>query len=57
MASPAIFFALLWQQLSTRRAQVAAGSAVLVALALVPFAPPGIPIILASLTCLIGVMK
>jgi predicted branched-subunit amino acid permease len=57
MASPAIFFALLWQQLSTRRAQVAAGSAVLVALALVPFAPPGIPIILASLTCLIGLMK
>jgi predicted branched-subunit amino acid permease len=57
MASPAIFFALLWQQLDTRRAHLAAVSAVIIALALVPFTPPGIPIILASLACLIGLMK
>jgi predicted branched-subunit amino acid permease len=56
MVSPALFFTLLWRQLATRRAQVAAGSAVIVALALVPVAPPGVPIIAASLACLIGLV-
>jgi predicted branched-subunit amino acid permease len=56
MISPALFFTLLWRQLATRRAQVAAGSAVVVALALVPVAPPGVPIIAASLACLIGLV-
>lgn len=57
MAGPAIFLAMLWQQLGTRRAQVAAVSAIIIALALVPFTPPGIPIVLASLTSLIGLRK
>ena len=56
MVSPAIFFALLWRQLTTRRAQLAAGSAVVIALVLVPITPPGVPVIVASLACLIGLL-
>jgi 4-azaleucine resistance transporter AzlC len=56
MVSPAIFFALLWRQMTTRRAQLAAGSAVVIALVLVPVTPPGVPIIVASLACLIGLL-
>jgi 4-azaleucine resistance transporter AzlC len=57
MVSPAIFFALLWKQLDSRRAQVATVTAVVVALALVPVAPPGVPIAVASLACLIGFLR
>lgn len=57
MVSPAIFFALLWNQLTTPQSRLAAALAVVVALALVPFAPPGVPIAVASLVCLIGLAK
>jgi predicted branched-subunit amino acid permease len=57
MVSPAIFFGLLWKQLTTPRSRLAAALAVVVALALVPFAPPGVPIAVASLVCLIGLAK
>jgi 4-azaleucine resistance transporter AzlC len=57
MVSPAIFFALLWKQLTTPQSRLAAALAVVVALALVPFAPPGVPIAVASLVCLIGLAK
>jgi 4-azaleucine resistance transporter AzlC len=56
MVSPAIFFALLWKQLTTSRTRLAAVAAAVVALALVPFTPPGVPIAVASLVCLIGVI-
>jgi 4-azaleucine resistance transporter AzlC len=57
MVSPAIFFALLWKQLTTPRTRIAAVSAAVVALALVPITPPGVPIAVASLVCLIGAAK
>lgn len=57
MVSPAIFFALLWKQLSTPRTRLAAVAAAVVALALVPFTPPGVPIAVASLVCLIGLTR
>ncbi|WNV85517.1 AzlC family ABC transporter permease [Umezawaea sp. Da 62-37] len=57
MVSPAIFFALLWKQLTTARARIAAGASVAVALALVPFTPSGVPIAVASLVCLIGLAR
>lgn len=57
MVSPAIFFALLWKQLDSARARIAAASAVAVALALVPVSPPGVPVAVASLVCLIGATR
>lgn len=53
-AFPALFLALLWPQLKGRRAVAAAGLGAAIALALVPFAPPGVPIIAAASACLIG---
>lgn len=53
-AFPALFLALLWPQLSTPRARAAAALGASIALALVPFAPPGVPIIAAAAACLVG---
>ena len=53
-AFPALFLALLVPQLAGRHALAAAGAAAAIALALVPVAPPGIPIVAASAACLIG---
>jgi len=53
-AFPALFLALLVPQLRERRALVAALAGGLIALALLPVASPGIPIIAASAACLIG---
>ena len=47
-AAPAIFLALLWPQLARDRAPAVACGAVVVALALVPIVPPGVPIIAAA---------
>ena len=44
---PAFFLALLAEELRNRRARVAALAAAGLALALVPFAPPGVPVIAA----------
>jgi 4-azaleucine resistance transporter AzlC len=47
-AAPAIFLALLWPQLSHDRAPAVAVGAIVVALALGPIAPAGVPIIAAA---------
>ena len=53
-AFPALFLALLAGQLRDRRAVVAALLGGAIALVLMPFVPPGIPIVAASAACLIG---
>jgi 4-azaleucine resistance transporter AzlC len=53
-AFPALFLALLVPQLRTRRAVAAAVGGAAVALALVPIAPAGLPIVAAAGVCLIG---
>jgi 4-azaleucine resistance transporter AzlC len=53
-AFPALFLALLLPRLAERRAPQAAVVAAVIALALVPFTPPGIPIVAASAACLVG---
>lgn len=53
-AFPALFLALLWPQLSHRRAVTSALLGAGIALALVPFAPAGVPIIAAAAAALIG---
>ena len=53
-AFPALFLALLVAQLGTRAAVRAAVLAAVIALALVPIAPPGVPVIVASAACLLG---
>jgi 4-azaleucine resistance transporter AzlC len=56
-AFPALFLALLVAQLSSRRALVAAGLGATIALALVPFSSPGVPIIAAAAACLVGLRR
>jgi len=53
-AFPALFLALLLPQLRGRRALAAAVVAGAIALALVPVVPAGIPIVAASVACLVG---
>ncbi len=53
-AFPALFLALLVPQVRTRTTLVAALGGAAVALALVPIAPAGVPIIAAAAVCLIG---
>ena len=53
-AAPAVFLALLWPSLRRREARwVALGGAV-IALALVPIGPPGIPVVAAAGAALVG---
>lgn len=47
-AAAAAFLALLWPRLASRRAQAVAACAVVVALALTPVAPSGVPILAAA---------
>jgi predicted branched-subunit amino acid permease len=56
-AFPALFLALLIPLLKTRQAVAAAILGAVIALAFVPFAAAGVPIMLASLACLIGLRK
>jgi 4-azaleucine resistance transporter AzlC len=56
-AFPALFLALLWPQLRDRAAIVAAAAGALIALALIPVAPPGVPIIAAAAGCLWGLVR
>lgn len=56
-AFPALFLALLVPQLRSRRAVVAALLAAGISLALIPFTPPGTPIVAASAACLLGLRK
>jgi 4-azaleucine resistance transporter AzlC len=53
-AFPALFLALVVPQLRGRTAIAAALLGGTIALALVPFTRPGIPIVVASLACLVG---
>ena len=51
---PALFLALLVGQLDSRRARVAALSGALIAVALTPVVPPGLPIVAAALGAVIA---
>ncbi len=53
-AFPALFLALLVPSLDRPPARVAAVLGAAIALALTPFAPAGVPIVAASLACLVG---
>jgi 4-azaleucine resistance transporter AzlC len=56
-AFPALFLALLVSVVKSRREILAALAGGAVALALLPFARPGVPIIAASAVCLVGMRK
>ena len=56
-AFPALFLALLVPQLRAPRAVLAALVGGAIALVLIPFTPPGTPIVAASLACLLGLRK
>ena len=56
-AFPALFLALLWSQVRERSRLLAAIGGAAIALALMPFTGPGIPIVAASLACLVGARK
>jgi 4-azaleucine resistance transporter AzlC len=51
---PAFFLALLIEELGDRRSRLVAGLGGLIALALVPIAPGGVPVLAASLAALVG---
>jgi len=53
-AFPALFLALLAPYLRSRRAAAAAVLAGAITFALIPFTPPGVPIVVASASCLLG---
>ena len=53
----AFYLALLVAEVGDRRALLAAGLGGLVTLALMPFAPPGVPVIAASLAALVGLRR
>jgi 4-azaleucine resistance transporter AzlC len=56
-AFAALFLALLAPYLRSRRALATALVAGAITLVLLPFAPPGVPIVAASLACLIGLRR
>ena len=56
-AFPALFLALLVPQLRGRRAVVAAVASAVIAFLLIPFTPPGVPIVAASAACLLGLRR
>jgi len=56
-AFPALFLALLAGQIKGRSRLLAAIGGALIALALMPVAGPGVPIIAASLACLVGARR
>jgi branched chain amino acid efflux pump len=51
---PAFFLVLVWSELGSRAARVTAATATLIAVVLIPIAPPGIPVVAASLAVLAG---
>jgi 4-azaleucine resistance transporter AzlC len=56
-AFPALFLALLSTLLVSRRAVLAAVAGGLIALVLLPVAPPGVPVIAAAAVCLVGLRR
>lgn len=57
VVSPVLFIALLRGQVTSRRALAASMLGVAIALTLVPFASPGVPLIAATAACLLGLRK
>lgn len=55
-AAPAAFLALLWPRLSTRPARLTAATSALVALAVVPLVPAGVPVLVAALVPVVAVL-
>lgn len=53
-AFPALFLALLAGQVPDRRSRIAAVGGGAIALCLVPFVPPGVPVVAAGAMCLLG---
>jgi 4-azaleucine resistance transporter AzlC len=56
-AFPALFLALLWPQVRGARALVASLLGAGIAVALIPVATPGVPIVAASVACLVGLRR
>jgi 4-azaleucine resistance transporter AzlC len=56
-AFPALFLALLWPQVRDRSRLLAALGGAAIALVLMPFTGPGVPIVAASLACLVGARR
>ena len=56
-AFPALFLALLWPYVQVQEGQVAALLGALVAFVLIPFTPPGVPLVAASAVCLLGLRR
>ena len=56
-AFPALFLALLVSQVRSHQGVAAALTGVLIALALIPVLPAGLPIVVASAACLIGLWR
>ena len=54
---PAFFFGLLLAELRSPRSRLVAALATVLALAMVPIAPPGVPVLVASLASLVGLTK
>jgi branched chain amino acid efflux pump len=54
---PTFFLALLIEELHSRRAKGVAAAGALIALVLVPVAPPGVPVLVASTASLIGLHR
>ena len=51
---PAFFLVLVWSELADRAARVTAIAATVIAAVLIPIAPPGIPVVAATLAVLAG---
>ncbi|MBA3246042.1 MAG: AzlC family ABC transporter permease [Actinobacteria bacterium] len=56
-AFPALFLALLFPYVRARRSLVAAVLAAAITFALIPVAPPGVPLVVAALACLVGLRR
>jgi branched chain amino acid efflux pump len=56
-AFPALFLALLWSQVGSRSRLLAALGGAAIALVLMPFTGPGVPIVVASLASLVGARR
>jgi 4-azaleucine resistance transporter AzlC len=56
-AFPALFLTLLWPQVRERSRLLAAVGGAAIALVLMPMTGPGIPIVAASLACLVGARR
>lgn len=53
-AAPAVFLALLWPGLRTRTARLVAAAGGLVGLALIPIAPPGLPVVASAVVAVVA---